>query len=186
MLLKQKILDAIAAGKVSLVFRRWHTPGLRPGLMQSPVGALEVERVEIVDLAALTAEDAGQAGYADLAALLAALGPGGAPVHRAVLRLAPGDGGEAPAALVKRLDRLDRIEGRAWTRPLLAAIGSGTADLAAAAGSSPDDLRRLLRKLVDLGLVSRNGVGYRLSPRGEGLIAAEGISPGPEQRSDPG
>ena len=173
MLLKQKILDAIAAGQVSLVFRRWHTPGLRLGTMQSPVGPLSVESIAPVEIDSLTAEDARAAGHADLPALLAALGPEGAPVYRAELRLAADAGEAAAQALEKRLDRLDRVQGAPWTRAVLRALATA-GDPAASAGLAPEDLRRLMKKLIDLGLVSRNSVGYRLSQRGEALLAVPG------------
>lgn len=183
MLLKQKILDAIAGGRVSLVFRRWPRAVLATGdLMPSPLGPLRVAEAGIVAADDLTAEDARDAGFADVAALLASIGPGDEPIYRVHLRLADeGEGVEigptAVKALRRRLDRHDRADGAPWTRALLGALdatpGSAAADLASATGRPLPELRRALARLVDMGLVDAAGKGYALSPRGAAFVAAE-------------
>ncbi|PWR21487.1 helix-turn-helix domain-containing protein [Zavarzinia aquatilis] len=183
MLLKQKILDAIAGGRVSLVFRRWPRPVLAAGdLMPSPLGPLRVADAGMVEAAGLTPDDARAAGFADVPALLASLGEGDEPIYRVHLRLADeGEGVEigptAIKALRRRLDRHDRADGTPWTRPLLdalaAAPGCPASDLAATVGRPLPELRRALARLVDMGLVDAAGKGYALSPRGIAFVAAE-------------
>lgn len=183
MLLKQKILDAIAGGRVSLVFRRWPRAVLAAGeLMPSPLGPLRVAEAGIVEADSLSPEDARDAGFADVAALLASLGAGDEPIYRVHLRLADeGEGVEIGPAAIKalrrRLDRHDRADGAPWTRTLLdalaAAPGSAAADLAATVGRPLPELRRALARLVDMGLVDAAGKGHALSPRGAAFVAAE-------------
>jgi hypothetical protein len=73
MLLRRPVLEAIAAGAVTVVFRRWDRPRVRPGGTQrTAVGVLEFTSVELVDETALTEDDARAAGFAELDALLKA------------------------------------------------------------------------------------------------------------------
>ena len=75
------------------------------------------------------------------------------------------------AALIARLDRMDRGRHGPWTRAVLALIAARPAvragDLFADAGY-PDMLsfKRDVRRLKELGLTESLEVGYRLSPRG--------------------
>jgi len=178
MLLKQKLLDAVAAGREGLVFARWRTPALRLGTMKTAVGMVAVEAIDEVEPEAITEDEARAAGHQDLAALLGALGPSGPPVHRARLRLAEGTDPEAARrALERRLDRHDRAGGQPWTRAMLRLVaarpGTGAADMAAALGTSGPEIRQGLRKLEALGLVTRDSVGYRLSAMGAAVAAPD-------------
>lgn len=184
MLLKQKILDAIAGGRVSLVFRRWPRAVLAAGdLMPSPLGPLRVEGAEVVNAGGLTPEDAREAGFADVAALIASLGAETAPIYRIRLRLADETDGEglgphALKALRRRLDRHDRADDAPWTRALLRAIaaapGTPVAEIAAANTTPLPAFRRNVARLTELGLVEASGKGYALSRRGEDFLSAEG------------
>ncbi len=186
MLLKQKILDAIAGGRVSLVFRRWPRAVLAAGdLMPSPLGPLRVESAEIVDAAGLTPEDAREAGFADVTTLIASLGAENAPIYRIRLRLADetdgdGLGPHALKALRRRLDRHDRADGAPWTRELLRTIAAAAAtpavELAAGNGTPLPAFRRNVARLAELGLVDAAGKGYALSRRGEAFLSAEGLA----------
>ncbi|MDD3445706.1 MAG: hypothetical protein PHS60_09875 [Zavarzinia sp.] len=176
MLLKQKLLDAVAAGREGLVFARWRTPALRLGAMKTAVGTITVEAIDVVEPESITEDEARAAGHPDRAALLGALGLSGPPVHRARLRLAEGaDPAATRKALERRLDRHDRAGGQPWTRAMLRLVaarpGTGPADMAAALGTSGPEIRQSLRKLEALGLVTRDSVGYRLSTMGA-MVAA--------------
>jgi hypothetical protein len=185
-LIRRITLDAIAAGTVTAVFRRWDRPRVRPGGTQrTPVGVLEFTAVEPVDLAALTEQDAHAAGFADLPALLAAQ-PGDGQLYRIRLRLAGPDprvelrsrarlNTEERAELTKRLDRLDRASRTGpWTATVLDLIagnpGTRAPDLAARLGRETLPFKRDVRKLKELGLTESLPVGYRLSPRGEAYL----------------
>jgi hypothetical protein len=185
-LIRRNTLDAIAAGTVTAVFRRWDRPRVRPGGTQrTPVGVLEFTAVEPVDPAALTGQDAHAAGFADLQALLAAQ-PGDGQLYRIRLRVAGPDprvelrsrarlNTVERAELTKRLDRLDRASRSGpWTATVLELIagnpGTRAPDLAARLGRETLPFKRDVRKLKELGLTESLPVGYRLSPRGEAYL----------------
>jgi len=185
-LIRRVTLDAIAAGTVTAVFRRWDRPRVRPGGTQrTPVGVLEFTAVEPVEPAALTEQDAHAAGFADLPALVAAQ-PGDGQLYRIRLRVAGPDprvalrsrarlNAEERAELTKRLDRLDRASRTGpWTATVLGLIagnpGTRAPDLAARLGRETLPFKRDVRKLKELGLTESLQVGYRLSPRGEAYL----------------
>jgi hypothetical protein len=183
MLFRRAVLEGIAAGRITLAFRRGARAPARPGAtLLTPIGQLAFDDVAVVDPTSLSDRDAHRAGYADLLALLAYLAAGNGPVHRVALRLAGPDPRIAlraqdamPAAeanaLAERLDRLDRGAARgAWTRAVLAAIaaapGRRAADLAAGLGYDTPAFKTMVRRLKALGLTESLPTGYRLSPRG--------------------
>jgi hypothetical protein len=185
-LIRRITLDAIAAGTVTTVFRRWDRPRVRPGGTQrTPVGVLEFTAVEPVDLSALTEQDAHAAGFADLPALRAAQ-PRDGQLYRIRLRVAGPDprvelrsrarlDAAERAELAKRLDRLDRASHIGpWTATVLDLIagnpGTRAPDLAARLGRETLPFKRDVRKLKELGLTESLPVGYRLSPRGEAYL----------------
>jgi hypothetical protein len=60
----------IADGSVTLAFRRWDRPRMRPGSTQrTGAGVVRIETVDEVDPDTLTADDAARAGVRSLAAL---------------------------------------------------------------------------------------------------------------------
>lgn len=198
MLFKRPVLDRIAAGDVTLAFRRWRRPTVRAGgSLTTPIGVLAIEAVEIVTAERITDREARRAGFAGRGDLLAGLGPAKGELYRIAFRLQ----GEDPrtalrrqddltaqdvAALRERLDRLDRSARHgAWTRAVLRLIGErpGTRapELAAHFGRDTASFKTDVRKLKALGLTESLEVGYRLSPRGRALLdrIAEGPAPRP-------
>ncbi|UUY04627.1 hypothetical protein LRS13_03575 [Svornostia abyssi] len=95
---------------------------------------------------------------------------------RIALRAAvPGD--EEIAALIATLDGIDaRAKAGPWTAVTLEAIaarpGVLAADIAASLGREKLPFKRDVRRLKELGLTESLPVGYRLSPRGEAVLAA--------------
>jgi hypothetical protein len=181
-LIRRPVLDAIAAGSVTCVFRRWDRPRVRVGGTQrTAVGVLEFTLVDPVDAADLTPEDARAAGFADLAALQQAQ-RGDGQLYRVGLRLAGPDPRVAlrakrrlsqaeRAEIDARLARMDRSSPRGpWTAAVLGLIeenpGVRAPDLAARMGRETLPFKRDVRKLKELGLTESLEVGYRLSPRG--------------------
>lgn len=191
MLLRQKLLDALAAGRTGLVFGRWKTPALRLGTMKTAAGMVIVEAIEVVEPATLSNDEAVAAGFPDLAALLAWLGPAGPDVHRARLCLAaPADPAVAAKALARRLDRHDRALGRPWSRAALRLIdakpGLPAGEIAAALGFSPAEMRKAMRLLADMGLVMGDAGGYRLTDTGLSLAPSPiGADTPQEERTNP-
>jgi hypothetical protein len=187
-LIRRQTLDAIAAGEVTVAFRRWERPRVRPGTrLRTAVGVVEVVDVTVVDEDRLTGDDARAAGYADVAALRAELDRRPGTAFRVALRPAGPDPrvalrerSELPdaerAALRARLERFDRASPRGpWTAAVLDLVaaqpGVRAPDLAALLGRDTGTFKRDVRKLKELGLTESLPVGYRLSPRGRAYRA---------------
>ena len=189
MLIKQGLLEAIAAGDVDLVFRRWARARVKEGSRsRTRVGVLEVTAVDVVTFAGLTDEDARRAGFASRAELVAELRlHRTGRIHRIALRLAGPDPRVAlrqraalterdTAELAARLARLDAASRHGhWTHRVLRLLarrpGVRAGDLCEAVGRERLAFKRDVRKLKELGLTESLEVGYRLSPRGRALLA---------------
>ncbi|MHA6618674.1 ASCH domain-containing protein [Pseudonocardia sp. DLS-67] len=182
MLIRRPVLDAIAAGTVTQLFRRWDRPRVRVGGAQrTAVGVLEFTSVEPVAETALTPEDARAAGFTDLIALQGAQ-RGEGQLYRVGVRLAGPDPRVAlrarrrlsrtdRAEIDTRLARMDRTSPHGpWTAAVLELIaenpGVRAPDLALRMGRETLPFKRDVRKLKELGLTESLEVGYRLSPRG--------------------
>lgn len=187
MLFKRPALDRIAAGEVTLAFRRWRRPTVRAGgTLTTQAGVLAIEAVDIVAADSVTEAEARRAGFAGRDDLLAGLGPAEGELYRIAFRLQGADprtalreqdelSPEDWADLRRRLERLDRSARHgAWTAALLRLIGECPAirapDLAARFGRDTASFKADVRKLKTLGLTESLEVGYRLSPRGRALL----------------
>lgn len=189
MLLRMATLERVAAGEIRCAFRRWRRPTVRSGgQLRTALGVLAIESVERVDPEALTAADARAAGFDTLAALRAELARRSAgevyrvcfgPLTadpRVALREDDALDDEAAAELGGRLARMDRAaKGGPWTRQLLELLaanpGVRSAELAPQMAREQAAFKRDVRKLKNLGLTISLETGYRLSPRGERLLA---------------
>ena len=183
MLIRRPVLDAIADGSVTALFRRWDRPRVRVGGTQrTVVGVLEFTAVEPVALSRLTAADAKAAGYPTVVALRAAqtgegklyritVRPAG-PDPRVALRERADLTDDDRAQIAARLARMDRSG--SWTDTVLRLIAERPAvrapDLAASLGRETLPFKRDVRKLKELGLTESLEVGYRLSPRGRAYL----------------
>lgn len=196
MLFRRPFLEGIAAGRITVAFRRWQRPTVKAGgRLLTPLGVLAIEAIEPIAPASITDADAEAAGYGTRAPLLAELSKRtegtcyrialryAGPDPREALRAEEGLEGEALAALRQRLARLDRAGPHGpWTTAALDLVarhpGRRAAELAAELGRETAAFKRDLRKLKALGLTESLAVGYRLSPRGRTLLALEGESAG--------
>jgi hypothetical protein len=190
MLLPRAVLDGIAAGTITLAFRRWRRPTVRAGgRLRTAIGELAIDAVDVVSERDVTARDARCAGFTSREALLASLHAPGRDrtLHRVRLRLA----GPDPRVALRdravrstteleeiraRLARLDRASRHGpWTGRVLGLIaahpGVRAAELATHAGQPMLAFKADVRKLKELGLTESLDVGYRLSPRGRALVA---------------
>ena len=71
MLIKNQILARIKLGEVSLAFRRWQRPTVKPGgTLRTAIGMLKIKGVEKVSLKSISVRDAARAGYPSKSALL--------------------------------------------------------------------------------------------------------------------
>ena len=187
MLISPATAAGIADGSVTLAFRRWDRPRMRPGSTQrTSAGVVRIDTVEEVDPEALTEDDAARSGVRSLAALHRLLGRrDGAHVYRMRVSLAGADprvalreqaelSAEDRRALDARLDRMDAVRGTPWTRQVLRLIaerpGVRAPDLAASLDRETLSFKRDVRKLKELGLTHSLPVGYEISPRGRAYL----------------
>jgi hypothetical protein len=190
MLFKQKVLDAIAAGQVSVAFRRWKRPTVKAGgRLRTPVGELAILSMDRIEEERISELDARAAGFPGRSAVLKdlrrwneghlyrirfrLLGPDTRIALREDARLTR----EELKRLQLRLAALDsRSTAGPWTRRVLEAIREHpelpAADLAAGLGLEKEWIKTHVRKLKNLGLTESLSPGYRISPRGRVVLAA--------------
>lgn len=177
----------IADGSVTLAFRRWDAPRMRPGSTQrTGAGVVRIDTVDQIDPETITEDDAARAGVGSLAQLRRLIDRReGAHVYRMVVSFAGDDPRvalreqdelteEDRSAVDRRLDRLDAARGTPWTRQVLALIaerpGVRAPDLAASLGRETQPFKIDVRKLKELGLTHSLPVGYEISPRGRAYL----------------
>jgi len=184
MIFRQRFLEGIRDGTITLAFRRWRRPSVRSGgTLLTPIGQLSITSVDEVAMTRISEAEAHRAGYASRDELVAELqSRDEGKVYRielGVLRADPRVVLRQSAALAdderreisKRLQRLDANapEG-AWTRRTLEVIrehpGRRAGDLCRLVGLEKLPFKTNVRKLKTLGLTESLEVGYRLSPRG--------------------
>ncbi len=69
MLLKLEVLEAIKRGEITLQFRRWTRPTVKPGgTLKTKVGLLRIGRIDDMSPDDVTDADVHKAGFADVAA----------------------------------------------------------------------------------------------------------------------
>ena len=199
MLIRRDVLDRILTHEIDLAFRRWQRATVKPGgTLNTSVGVLAIDAVDIVDESDISVDEANRAGFASIAALrreLARRTEG--EVYRIRLHHVGDDprlalredadlDAEQLAAIAARLDRLDRARAEPWTRVVLELIRARPAtrapDLAASLGRETQPFKNDVRKLKTLGLTESLVVGYRLSPRGETFLQQ---APAPHDRPPP-
>jgi hypothetical protein len=194
LLFKKEFWEGLVSGAVTLTFRRWQKPHVRPGgrYRCHPIGVLEVDDVRLVPVASITDEDAARAGFASRASLvayLAELGPLSAntEVYKVLLHHG-GDGDRVEIALDDALtaddvraieETLARMDARAssrWTKKTLALIEANprvaASKLAPKLKKETLDFKANVRKLKKLGLTQSFEVGYEIAPRGRAFLAA--------------
>jgi hypothetical protein len=193
LLFKKPFWEPLVQGTVTLTFRRWKKPHVRPGgrYRCHPIGVLEVDRVDIVPVSKITSAEAKRAGFAkrdDLLAYLAELGPldDSTEVYRVELHHG-GDGDRVELALEDALSaedvdniakKLKKMDGRKpWTIATLAIIEKhpriAASVLAEKLGRERLEFKVDVRKLKKLGLTQSFEVGYEISPRGRAYLEAQ-------------
>jgi hypothetical protein len=188
MLFRQKFLDGIRGGSITLAFRRWRRPSVRAGgTLLTPVGQLDITAVDEVAIARISEADARRAGYESRQELLAELrSRDEGTIYRielGALRADPRVALRRTAALPaderdtieRRLQRLDaRAADGPWTARTLDVIrthpGVRAGDLCRLLGQEKLPFKTNVRKLKALGLTESLEVGYRLSPRGVAFV----------------
>jgi hypothetical protein len=189
MLFQTRFHEGIRTGRITCTVRIWKRPHVKVGGRYAlGGGAIVVERIHETRLEDITPALARRSGFASVVDLLKTAKHGAG--ERVFIidfhydrsppaRAAPTTGGVGAnelAELERRLDAMDRrAAAGAWTRATLRLIGdrpgvySGV--LARKLDRPRDDFKRDVRKLKRLGLTISLEVGYRLSEKGEALLA---------------
>jgi hypothetical protein len=189
MLIKDDVIEKIKAGEITLLFRRWSRPGAKAGGSQmTQGGVIGIDTVEVVTEDEITELDAREAGYGTKENLLDKLSYRDDPIYRIRVHFA----GEDPRIalrekddlsaseldeVIAKLDKLDQNSKRGpWTQAYLEVIkdmpNTHSSLLADYLGLSVPEFKPWVRKLKALGLTESLHPGYRLSPRGEKVLAA--------------
>jgi hypothetical protein len=194
LLFQKRFHEGLASGRITLTFRRWQSPRVRPGWRYRchPIGVLQVDAIERVRVADVSARDAVRSGFASRAELLDYLraGPAGdvnddTELFRVELHHG-GDGDRVEVALHSELTpedvkaigaKLLRMDAKqAWTAKTLAIIQrhprTAASQLAKELGRDTAPFKVDVRKLKKLGLTQSFEVGYEISPRGAAYLAA--------------
>jgi hypothetical protein len=183
-------LQGIAAGEIDLQFRRWDRPRARAGSKQlTSIGVIRFDDVRKVSR--VSKRDARRAGFATPDDVVRALRPDG-DLYRIELHLE----GPDPRVALRETIPEDFTELRArvarlpWADEYLRLIRDHpevrAEDLAASLGLEKRVFKPRVRRLKELGLTISLSPGYRLSPRGEALLAADESSRNDEGPAEAG
>jgi hypothetical protein len=199
-LFQKRFHEGIVRGDVTLTFRAWKTPRVKPGgrYRCHPIGVLEVDEVDTVRLGAVTSDEAVRAGFRDREELVAYVGEkAGDDPDPALVRVRfhhGGDGDRVAVALDAELDPgarrelasvLAKLDARApdgpWTKKTLALIAKhphvAASELARRLKREKLSLKADIVKLKKLGLTQSFEVGYELSPRGRAFLDGGAAKP---------
>lgn len=190
MLIKNAILDRIKAGEISLIFRRWKKCGVKAGGTQmTQRGVMGIDAVDVVTERKITASDAAAAGFGSKAELLASMPPASddTDIYRIGVHWVGEDPRKALRAdtklskteldeIIAKLKKLDGGSKRGpWTQAYLQMIhdqpNTHAKILADSIGLTIPTFKPWVRKLKALGLTESLRPGYRLSPRGQKVLA---------------
>jgi len=190
MLFKSEFHDRIRGGEIRCTVRIWQSPRVKVGGRYAlGAGAVVVDKIYETSLDELTPALARRSGFASLVDLLKTAKHGAGERVFVIDFRYDGNTGARPrpetgavsaeelAELVQRLEAMDRrSKVGAWTLATLRAIearpGVLAAKLAHSLGRPRDDFKRDVRKLKTLGLTFSLEIGYRLTPKGEALLAS--------------
>jgi hypothetical protein len=190
MLFQRRFHERIARGEIRCTVRIWQRPHVKVGGRYTlGAGAIVVNEIAETRVDDLTPALARRCGFPSLVDLLKTAKHGaGERVFVIGFHYDAGTSArakpqtdavtaEALAELVQRLEAMDRRSKiGAWTLPTLRAIearpGVLAAKLAQSLGRPRDEFKRDVRKLKDLGLTFSLEIGYRLTPKGEALLAS--------------
>src|SRR5262245_16157631 len=190
MLFQRRFHESIRSGEITCSVRIWQRPHVEAGARYAfAPGAIVVDEIRETRLDDITPELARRSGFPSLVDLLKTAkhgsgervfvidfhydGKTGAPPSPKTGRVSA----EELAELVQRLEAMDRRSKiGAWTLQTLRTIearpGVLAAKLARSLGRPRDEFKRDVRKLKVLGLTFSLEIGYRLTPKGEALLAS--------------
>jgi hypothetical protein len=185
LLFQKRFHQGLVDGSITLTFRRWAKPHVKPGgrYRVHPIGVVMVDALSIVTDEQLTEADAKASGFVSLAEMKQWMRPGPEPLYQVTLHHA-GDGDrveiatddrltpEAIAELKKRLARLEKTG--PWVKKTMRLIERcprvAASKLAKRLKRETQPFKTDVRKLKRLGLTMSFEVGYELSPRGKKFL----------------
>ena len=188
MLFKQKHLEGIKAGTVSLAFRRWKRTDLKKGsLIKTSLITVEITDIATIREAHINDIDAKKAGFISLDSLLKSLhSEEDLKIYKMHVRhykeLAKPKPVEKSSLsntdiknLKARLTQFDNYSRNgAWTKDLLTTLhdnpSSTSTELSLKTGKTKEWLQLNIRKLKNLGLTVNNDPGYALTKIGNLLM----------------
>jgi len=190
MLFQSRFHERIRNGEITCTVRIWLRPRVKVGGRYAlGAGAIVVDRIREGSFDDITPALARRCGFASVVDALKTAKHGiGERVFIIDFHYDGKAARAAPAtraasvedllALAQKLDAMDRrSRSGAWTQATLRAIAAKpavrAASLARALGRPRDDFKRDVRKLKNLGLTLSLEIGYRLTPKGEALLAAK-------------
>jgi hypothetical protein len=180
-LFKERFWPGLRDGTLTVAYRRWQRPSVRAGgTLQSPGGLLAIDSIERIDDSEIDDAAALAAGYRDRSELIGNLRARGDLYRVRFHRI-----GDDPRVAMREREELTLEESTAmaklferndWAPVYLRLIaelpGTVSTELAARAGIDRLKFKQRARRLKSLGLTESLEVGYRLSPRGEAVLAA--------------
>ena len=189
MLLKNKTIEGIQSGKITLIFRRWKKAGVKKGGTQmTQLGVVGIDDVKVVSENEITDRDAKKAGYGSKSELLEQMYDRDEDIYkikvhwvgedpRKALRVNDKLNKKQVDEIIEKLRKLDQNSQRGtWTQLYLQMIhdqpNTHAAILAGQIGLTIPTFKPWVRKLKALGLTESLRPGYRLSPRGQKVLAA--------------
>lgn len=194
LLFQKRFHPGLTDGSVTITFRRWDRPRVKPGgrYRCHPIGVLVVDRIERVRVGDISERDARRSGFASRGELLDYIrsGPGGeVDDETEIFRVELHHGGEEDRVEIALDDRLSaedvetiraklaRMDAKgAWTAETLRLIQANprvvASQLAARLGRERLPFKVDVRKLKRLGLTQSFEIGYDLSPRGRAYMKA--------------
>ena len=186
LLFQKRFHEGLVNGSITLTFRRWKKPHVKPGgrYRVHPIGVVMCDAVSIVDDARVTEAEARASGFQSLDEMKQWMRPGPDPLYRVTLHHA-GDGdrveiameddldADALAELEKRIARLEK-DGP-WVKKVMRLIAKhpriAASKLAKKLRRETQPFKTDVRKLKKLGLTMSFEVGYELSPRGKKFLS---------------
>jgi hypothetical protein len=189
MLIKDEVVEKIRTGEITVLFRRWSRPGAKAGGTQmTQGGVVGIDSVDVVTEDKITEKDALNAGYPSRDKLLSGLSYRDDPIYRLRVHWVGEDprialreddelGDIELGEIIAKLEKLDRNSKRGpWTKQYLEVIdampNTYSGLLANHLALEIPQFKPWVRKLKALGLTESLHPGYRLSPRGEKVLAA--------------
>jgi len=189
MLLKNKTIEGIQSGKISLIFRRWKKADVKKGGTQmTQKGVIGIDDIRVVTEDQITESDAKKAGFKSKDEMMSQMFERDEDIYKIKVHWVGEDPRKALRTndklskkeldeIIRKLCKLDENSQRGnWTQLYLQMIhdqpNTHAAILAEQIGLTIPTFKPWVRKLKALGLTESLRPGYRLSPRGKKVLAA--------------